>query len=53
LVRGFDAVFWIDFRDEALQDSDLADAAHRAVGTRIVAEMEGGPKNLLVCDVML
>ena len=51
LVRGFDDVFWFDFRDAAVRDAYLADAAHRAVGARIVAELDGGADGVFVFDV--
>lgn len=53
LVRGFNDVFWFDFRDAAVRDAYLVDPAHQAVGSRIVAETEGGPDGVFVCDVTL
>lgn len=53
LVRGFNDVFWFDFRDEAVRDTYLADAQHQAVGARIVAELEGGADGVFVADVTL
>lgn len=51
LVRGFDDLFWFDFRDTAARDAYLADPAHQAVGARLVAELEGGAEGLFVFDV--
>lgn len=53
LVRGFEDVFWFDFRDLAVRDAYLADPAHQAVGARLVAELEGGADGVFVCDVAL
>lgn len=50
LVRGFRDVFWFDFRDAAARDAYLADAAHQAVGARIVARTEGGADGIFVVD---
>lgn len=51
LVRGFNDVFWFDFRDEAVRDAYLVDPVHQAVGGRIVAETEGGADGVFVFDV--
>ena len=51
LVRGFNDVFWFDFRDVAVRDTYLADPVHQAVGGRIVAELEGGADGVFVFDV--
>jgi hypothetical protein len=51
LVRGFNDVFWFDFRDFAVRDTYLADPIHQAVGGRIVAELEGGADGVFVFDV--
>ncbi|MBC2837323.1 Dabb family protein [Paragemmobacter straminiformis] len=53
LVRGFDDVFWFDFRDVAVRDTYLDDPAHKAVGARIVAELDGGIDGVFVADVAL
>lgn len=53
LVRGFEDVFWFDFRDAAVRDAYLVDPQHQAVGARIVAELEGGPEGVYVCDLDL
>lgn len=50
LVRGFRELFWFDFRDTAVRDRYLVDAEHKAVGARLVAELEGGPEGVFVCD---
>jgi hypothetical protein len=51
LVRGFDDVFWFDFRDLAVRDAYLADPVHQAVGGRILAELDGGADGVFVFDV--
>ena len=53
IVRGFHDLFWFDFRDEAVSDAYLADAGHKAVGARLVAELEGGADGVFVCDFTL
>lgn len=53
LVRGFNDVFWLDFRDIGVRDAYLADPVHQAIGGRIVAETEGGAAGVFVCDVTL
>lgn len=53
LVRGFEDVFWFDFRDVAVRDAYLVDPQHQAVGGRIVAELEGGAEGVYVCDIAL
>lgn len=53
MVRGFRDLFWFDFRDAGVRDAYLADPAHRAVGARIVAELEGGAEGVFVADVAL
>jgi hypothetical protein len=53
LVRGFNDVFWFDFRDAAVRDTYLADAVHQAIGARIVAELDGGADGVFVADVAL
>jgi hypothetical protein len=50
VVRGFRDLFWFDFRDAAARDAYLADAAHRAIGARLVAEVEGGADGVFVID---
>lgn len=51
LVRGFDDMFWFDFRDAGVRDTYLVDSAHQAVGAQIVAEVEGGADGVFVCDI--
>ena len=51
VVRGFNDVFWFDFRDVGVRDAYLIDAAHQAIGARLVAETEGGVEGVFVCDV--
>lgn len=53
VVRGFNDLFWFDFRDLAVRDAYLEDAAHQAIGARIVAELEGGIDGVFVADVAL
>lgn len=53
LVRGFDDLFWFDFRDAAVRDVYLDDPAHRAIGARVVAELDGGIDGIFVADVAL
>lgn len=53
LVRGVNDLFWFDFRDVAVRDAYLEDAAHKAIGARIVAELEGGIDGVFVADIAL
>ncbi len=53
MVRGFRDVFWFDFRDADVRDAYLADPVHRAIGARLVAELEGGAGGVFVCDVAI
>lgn len=53
LVRGFNDLFWFDFRDLAVREAYLEDAAHKAIGARVVAELEGGIDGVFVADVAL
>ncbi len=53
LVRGFNDVFWFDFRDAGVRDAYLDDPVHKAIGARIVAELEGGIDGVFVADVAL
>lgn len=53
LSRGFDDVFWFDFRDSAVRDAYVIDPAHQAIGARIVAQTEGGVDGVYVFDVEL
>lgn len=51
LVRGFLDMFWFDFESVAVRDTYLDDAAHQAIGARIVEKVEGGADGVFVCDV--
>jgi len=53
VVHGFRDLFWFDFRDAVVRDAYLADAAHKAAGSRLVAALEGGRDGLVVCDFEL
>lgn len=53
LVHGMTDVFWIDFRDEQARDAYLTDDAHKAIGSRIMASLEGGAGGIFVCDINL
>lgn len=53
LVRGFNDLFWFDFRDAAVRDAYLVDPVHQAIGGRIVARLEGGADGVFVADVEL
>lgn len=53
LVRGYNDLFWFDFRDAAVRDAYLVDPEHQAIGGRIVAETEGGAEGVFVFDVAL
>ena len=51
LVRGFNDMFWFDFRDESVRDVYLVDPAHQEVGGRIVGKTVNGPDGVFVCDI--
>lgn len=51
LVRGFKDVFWFDFGDARARDTYLLDPEHKAIGAKIVAELEGGADGVFVFDV--
>lgn len=53
LVRGFDDMFWFDFRDTTVRDTYLEDATHQEIGARIVAKLDGGADGVFVCDIQL
>ena len=53
LVRRFGDLLWFDFRDLGVRDAYLGDAAHQAVGGRIVAALEGGAEGVSVFDLAL
>lgn len=50
LTQGFDDLFWFDFRDAAARDAYLADPAHQAIGSALVASLDGGAAGVLVAD---
>ena len=50
MVRGYRDLFWFDFRDAAVRDAYLVDAEHKAIGGRLVAELEGGRDGVFVAD---
>ena len=53
LSRGFDDIFWFDFKDAAARDAYLVHPAHQAIGARIVAATDGGIEGVFVFDVEL
>lgn len=53
LVRGFQDLFWFDFRDSSARDAYLIDAEHRSVGARLVEHLEGGVDGVFVIDFAL
>lgn len=53
LVRGFNDVFWFDFRDTGVRDTYLNDPLHKAIGARVVAELDGEFDGIFVADVTL
>lgn len=53
LVRDFKDMFWFDFRDVSVRDTYLVDEIHKQIGGEIVAELEGGPDGVFVCDIEL
>lgn len=53
MVRGFHDLFWFDFRDASVRDAYLNDPVHQEIGGRLVAELEGGPEGVFVCDFEL
>lgn len=53
LVRGFHDVFWFDFSDAHVRDTYLEHPAHKAVGAKLVAAMQGGLDGIFVADVEL
>jgi hypothetical protein len=52
-VHGLTDMFWIDFRDVRSRDVYLANEMHRAIGSRIMASLEGGAEGIFVCDLEL
>lgn len=51
LHQGFVDGFTMDFPDAAARDAYLVDPAHKEVGDRLVAALEGGVAGLLVFDI--
>lgn len=51
VVRGFNDLFWFDFRDAMVRDAYVVDPEHQKVGARIVAETVGGAGGVYVFDV--
>lgn len=50
-VHGLTDMFWIDFRDLTARDAYLANDTHKAIGSRIMASLDGGAKGIFVCDI--
>lgn len=53
LVRGFNHMFWFDFKDLDVRDAYLVNVQHQQVGGNIVALLEGEAAGVFVCDVEL
>ena len=53
VVRGFHDVFWFDFSDARVRDAYLEHPAHKAVGAKLVAAVQGGLDGIFVIDVEL
>ena len=53
VVRGFHDAFWFDFRDAHVRDAYLEHPAHKAVGAKLVAAVQGGLEGIFVIDVEL
>jgi len=51
LDKGFSQGFIVDFSDSEARDRYLADAAHAAVGARIVEAAQGGLDGVFVFDL--
>jgi len=51
LVRGFNDMFWFDFRDVAVRDAYLDGAFHMAIGGRIIEKVDCGAESVFVCDI--
>jgi len=49
--KGFDDGFVMDLADAAARDRYLADPAHKAAGSKLVAALEGGVAGLVVFDL--
>ena len=53
LAQGFNDGFIMDLEDEAARDRYLADPAHKAAGSKLVAALEGGTSGLMVFDLKM
>ena len=53
MVRGFRDIFWFDFRNRAARDAYLPHPAHKTVGARLLAALEGGADGVFVMDFEL
>ena len=53
VVRGFHDVFWFDFQNAHVRDAYLEHPAHKAVGAKLVAAVQGGLDGIFVIDVEL
>jgi hypothetical protein len=53
LAQGFNDGFIMDLEDEAARDRYLADPAHKAAGSKLVAALEGGISGLMVFDLKI
>ena len=51
--KGFNDGFIMDLADDAARDRYLADPAHKAVGAKLVAALEGGVAGLMVFDLIV
>ena len=49
--KGFDDGFVMDLADAAARDRYLADPAHKAAGSKLVAALDGGVAGLVVFDL--
>lgn len=52
-THGLTEMFWIDFRDPQARDAYLTNDTHKAIGSRIMASLDGGAKGIFVCDIEL
>ena len=53
VVRGFQDVFWFDFRDAQVRDCYLEHPAHKAAGAKLVAVTDGKLDGIFVADIEL
>lgn len=51
LTQGFNDAFVADFIDAAARDVYLADPAHKAAGSRLIAALEGAYDGIMVFDL--